>query len=407
MFGKKTVLTAAIFLTITNTYADTQSHPIDAKINKLLAEHFDKYTSEEYFSGISLSVYTPESNIQNFYIGHVSHNEGSAKIDKSTLFQIGSITKSFTAALMLKLQSDGKLDLDSSLKDWLPEYSKWSGVKLTQLLNMTSGLPNYSDTPLWNQKIYKEPSHIWHNKELIGYVYPSGPLSPPLRGGYFYTNTGYVLANMIIDKAVDENFKQELEQRIIKPAGLADTFYPIPQATPDIQQRMAQGYNYNQYDNPAMIGKDVSDNSLSWAAAAGGMVATSADVVKWVKTLFMDNTILNNKQKEQLTTLISTETGEPIKHASETDSDGFGLGVVQKYDKDLSGNFWFYEGETLGFRAIYMYTPCNSVIITSIFNSATNSENDHAKELIVNTYQALVEDNPKLSCKPVSNGNAS
>lgn len=366
----------------------------------LLNQHFEKYKNLEYFSGASLSVSIPNQPIENYYAGYVSHDNKSPKVSANTLFQIGSITKSFTAAVMLQLESENKLKLSDPLQQWLPEYSNWSGLDLEQLLNMSSGLPNYSDAPLLITDDYKHPEHVWTNAELVSYVYPNAKPSPPLKAGYFYSNTGYILADMIVEKITHQPFATELTNRTIKAANLKNTFYPLPTLDPKVKSRMAHGYNFNQYDNPPLAGSDTYNRNLSWAAAAGAIVATGEDVIHWIQALFMQDSVLNSEQKQKLMTLISTTTGKPIQSTSDVDPRGFGLGVVQAYDKDKSlGRFWFYEGETLGFRALYMYVPCNNVIIVSLFNSATTNENDHAHELMQNTYKLVLKQHPMLSCQ--------
>jgi len=94
--------------------------------------------------------------------------------------------------------------------------------------------------------------------------------------------------------------------------------------------------------------------------------------------------------------MISQTSGKPITHTSLKDARGFALGIAQ-LDEEPIGRFWFYEGETLGYRAVYIYVPCNGVIISAIMNSATNEENDHSHGLILQVWQALMKD-PSLHC---------
>jgi D-alanyl-D-alanine carboxypeptidase len=389
------VMTALAGLSV--AHAKNAHQEFDVNAQQALTQYYQQYKDLEYFSGASLSIYVPKHDIQNYYIGQISRAAESAKISADTLFQIGSITKSFTAAILLQLEKENKLSLDDTVKKWLPDYDKWSAVNMTALLNMTSGLPNYSDAPLWIVKEYNDPQHVWSNSELIEYVYPKENFSPPLKGGYYYTNTGYILADLIVEKAAHETFQHEMIDRMIKPANLTHTFYPVPTGVQEIKNRMAHGYNYNQYDVAPLVGKDVTNHDISWAAAAGGVVSTSEDVIKWVKALFVDDTILDAKQKKKLMQMISLATGKPITKISESEPHGFGLGVTQMYLPAV-GRFWFYEGETLGFRALYMYIPCNGVIVSSIFNSATNSENDHTKELMMKTYKLIMDQYPQLHC---------
>jgi len=389
-----------ILIVCNSVWANETGQSFDSDARKLLAGHYKQYKDDEYFSGISLSVLIPKQPIKNYYIGRVSHETDSEEISAQTLFQIGSITKSFTAAVVLQLATAGKLTLNDTLETWLPQYKKWSDVTLKQLLNMTSGLPNYSDTPLWNVEEAKMPTHSWRNEELISYVYPSATFSPPLKTGYFYSNTGYLLSDMIVEKAMHNPFANELQTTTIKRAGLENTFYPIPALDAATAKRMAHGYSYNQYDNPSLLGKDLSDNNLSWAAAAGALVSNSEDIIRWVNALFISNDILNSSEKAQLMSLVSTQTGKPIATLTSTDTHGFGLGVAQAFDDNkLLGHYWFYEGQTLGFRALYMYVPCNKIIISAVFNSSTNAENDKAGDLMQAVYKLILNQRPDLSCK--------
>lgn len=402
-FSRRWFLTG-LCLFASNCMAATSQTVFDEHIKHLLSSHFDTYKQKEYFSGISLSIYLPGkmplSENRNYYIGRVSHEPGSDKISGDTLFQIGSITKSFTAALALQLEKSDKLGLKDTIGKWLPDYPKWSPVSIESMLNMTSGLPNYSDTPLWNAEVYKNLSREWSDSELLDFVYPKGPFNPPLKDGYFYTNTGYILTSMIIEKAAGASLKQLYENHLFKAAGLTHTYYPIPRIDPVLQRKLAHGYNYNQYDNPALVGKDVTNNSMTWARAAGGIIATSEDVIKWVNALFASDAILNKAQKEKLMSLVSTQTGKPIPNTTKDDSRGFGLGVVQGYDPDImNGHYWFYEGQTLGYRAFYVYKPCNGIILSAIYNSSTNGENDQGAKVLVQIYKQIITDYPEYQCK--------
>lgn len=396
----KTLLRIIPFLTCSLVYA-AEPNPaltLDDQIQKVLSAHYQQYKDMEYFSGISLSVSVPNQNIKNYYIGSVSRNPKSKNVDKDTLFQIGSITKSFTSAILLQLEKENKLKLTDSLKKWLPQYNKWGNVTLTQLLNMTSGIPNYTESPLLNSQVYYNLARIWTNPELIEFAYPPANFNPPLKSGFFYSNTNYILASMVIEKASANTYEHELKNRLLEPAGLGNTLYVLNRLEPKIQSRMAYGYFYDPYQLVEMVGKDIYDGNLSWAAAAGGIISNSEDVIKWVKALFIDNKVLDQNQKKQLMSLVSNNNGQAITQSSSADPHGFGLGVAQNFENPV-GRFWFYEGKTVGFRSIFMYQPCNGIIISALVNSATNEENDHIGRLMQKTYSVILAQNLQWQCK--------
>jgi D-alanyl-D-alanine carboxypeptidase len=363
---------------------------LDDSVNSILSSHYATYAPKEYFSGIAVSVYKPGEPIKDYFIGQESHDKESKKIDANTLFEIGSITKSFTAALILQLKKESLLHTRDTIEHWLPEYEKWSSINITSLLNMTNGLPNYSDSPLMNAQQFSNPERKWKEKELIRFAYPDSQFSPPLKTGFFYTNTGYVLTGMIIELATQHNFQTEIQERLLKPADLQNTFYPIPKISKQVMTRLAHGYGFNPYTNPELVGKDVRMDDLSWSGAAGALLSNSTDVIKWVKALFVDDKILDTFEKKELMKLNSTATGKAIEETSATDKHGFGLGVSQGYDQDI-GRFWYYEGQTEGFRALYIYVPATGIILSCIFNSSVESQNDHAHELLTKIYGLLTK----------------
>ena len=371
--------------------------PVEDPIKTIISTHFQRYAEQELFSAIQVSIKTKDK-INTYSAGNRSRTAGSIPITATDLFNIGSITKSFTAALVLLAEGEGKLKLQAKLGEYLPDYSHWSELSLTSLLNMSSGLPNYSNAPKINYLMSKNLQQYWSQSALIDLVY-SAEFNPPRKTGYFYSNTGYVLMDMILHNQYKIPFQTLLTEKIFKPLKLQNTFYPIPNYPSKLFQRLVRGYSYNVYDNPELLGRDVTDNNLSWAGAAGGIVANSEDVIHWVESLFIGNELLTPTQQKTMQTLISLANGSPISSTNADEPRGFGLGLVQAFDAKI-GSYWFYEGETLGYRALYIYVPCNQVIISTLFNSATNSENDHAHELIQVLYNQVLEQDNSLVCKP-------
>ncbi len=365
---KKILVTLISFYWSIHAYGQTAPTDFDEQIQKILNSHYTQFKNLEYFSGGSLSIYVPHHGIKNFYVGKVSHESKSKPVTSATLFQIGDITKTFTAAMILQLEKENKLQLTDTLKPWFPEYSKWSGIKIVQLLKMDSGIPNYSAVPVLNTQIYYNLNRIWTDKELIATVYPSSSFSPPLKTGYYFSNTGYILASFIIQKATHDTFSHQLTARTIQLANLNNTYYEVKNLGAKLQARMAHGYQYNQYENPQMVGKDIHEGNLSWASAAGGAISNTQDLARWVKALYFENKILNSAQLNQFMSWFPLEKN-------------------------------YFQGQTLGFRSFYWYKTCNGVIITAAFNSATNLENDHLQSLLTQVYQAVIANNPQLNCQ--------
>ena len=102
------------------------------------------------------------------FAGKVGRDPDSGPVDQDTLYQMGSTSKSFTVAVILQLEAAGKLSIDDTLGKWLPEYPAWKDVTIRHLLNMTSGIPTYSETEWMSQAWAKEPMRAFTFKELVG-----------------------------------------------------------------------------------------------------------------------------------------------------------------------------------------------------------------------------------------------
>jgi D-alanyl-D-alanine carboxypeptidase len=150
-----------------------------AQIQQTLDDYVTQRAPIEGITGVSLHIDLgdPGPIIEAF-----SGNDGlpdNAPIDSDTLFQIGSNTKHFTAALVLKLEAEGKLNINQTVGDWLPKYRAWSGVTIRQLLNMTSDIPNYTETVAIGEIIAADIHHQFTKRELVARSYRVQPTNCP------------------------------------------------------------------------------------------------------------------------------------------------------------------------------------------------------------------------------------
>ena len=107
------------------------------------------------------------------FAGKVGRAPNDAPVSQDTLFQMGSTSKSFAAAVILKLEAAGKLSLDDTVGRWLPEYPAWKDVSVRRLLNMSSGIPNYSETEAMSRTWAEEPNRTLSARDLVKLAYPS------------------------------------------------------------------------------------------------------------------------------------------------------------------------------------------------------------------------------------------
>jgi D-alanyl-D-alanine carboxypeptidase len=220
----------------------------------------------------------------------------------------------------------------------------------------------------------------------VAFVDPNAPLHPK----WYYSNTGYILTEMIVQKASGRSYAAEVAS-VIEQAGLHQTFYAPSFYPPAIQERIVHGYYFNHDPGnqglAPLLGKDVRSFSISWTQAAGGIAGTPHDLVSWARQLYT-GPLLTAPERASMETLVSTKTGAPIPHLTKDDPRGFGLGVSQVMREPL-GTFWFYEGETLGYRVAHIYIPKSNVVIVVALNSQASPSVDGIGPLLETIYKTL------------------
>ena len=402
--GNMKHLAAAILLVAAVLFAPAAAAAdmnVAGRVQSALEAWLAQRAPAEKVTGIAayVSLGSPGPAIEAF-AGKVGRDSDAAPVGQETLFQMGSTSKSFAAAVLLKLEAAGVLSLDDALGKWLPEYPAWKDVSLRRLLNMTSGIPNYSETQEISRIWVEEPQRDLKPEELVAAAYPSaGGAGLPTYEGYGYSNTNYVLASMVAARATGKSYRDLVHETIIRPLALESTFYENGTYPPEVISRMAHGY----FENPActdyqppdcktswnapLLGRDVRDMSTSWAQAAGGAVSNARDVTRWVRTLFSGE-FFPPAQQAELVSLISVKTGQPIADVTPEDPRGFALSVSKAVLPPI-GAQWFYEGQTLGYRTLYVWFAADDLVITVQTNSQAPEGEDRLHDVVLSLYEIV------------------
>lgn len=303
-------------------------------------------------SAISLSIDNAEGNISTWTLGIREQGTKQAITPKS-LFRMNSVTKSFTAALCLKLAEQGKLNLDAPITQYLPQYSTWQSVTIRELLNQTSGINDYTDSPDWFKNLAMQPHKVWTPAMLVSLVYLDKFSFPPGQG-WAYSNTNYVLLGMIIEKITGKSMQTNLQQVFFTPLHLDDTYYVTYPMSKQIQAKLVHGYFKNQ---------DVTlENPSVWQAAAG-IVSTTHDMALWFHDL-MTGKVLSPNNQRLMTTWFSTTHGQPTK-SQPSAMMAYGMGVF--YDRAFSAIF--VPGISSGYRSLVVYIPTTKTTYAVALNN--------------------------------------
>lgn len=354
---------------------------LESDLQADLQHYLQDRGAAEHISAAAVSVSLPDQLQSVDVSAGTTTFGGSVPVAPDALWQIGSNTKAFTSVLLLQLEAENRLSIDDPLGRWLPQHPQWAGVSLRRLLSMTSGIPTYDAAPAFLADYAADPLRQFTPEELVGYA-----AALPATSGYSYSNTNYVLAEMVVERVTGTGYAAQLSARLLGPLGLRHTYYRSHLYPPAIADRQPAGY-YSRTDEPVLAplaGQDVSRYSLSAARGAGGMLSSTADMTQWARLLY-DGWLLPPQQMAELTSLVSTTTGEPIEATSPDDPMGFGLGVAQL--TDALGTSWFYEGQTLGFRFLHAYFPESGLVVALGLNSSPDE--DRIGDLATAVYDTL------------------
>ncbi|MEV4346303.1 serine hydrolase domain-containing protein [Actinoplanes sp. NPDC049596] len=236
---------------------------------------------------------------KGFYTGVFGKSEAASAADT---VRIGSITKTFVATLVLQLVAEGRLTLDGTVGQYVPElatrYPEVGSRTVEQLLSMRSGLPDYAAAV--TGRIASEPaltSKAWTADELIKDALADGPVGPAGATPASYSNTNYIVLGEILEKVTGMSLPDLVSARLLKPLALNRTAYP-PAGDTRLAAPASHGYvmaggvgELTVAGGTFRAGTDVSDWTASWGGAAGIMSSTVGDLARWAATGFGSATL--------------------------------------------------------------------------------------------------------------------
>ena len=299
---------------------------------------------------------TPGATILVLRDGHplYSHAYGFRALDgqlptsMDTHYEIGSITKQFTAACILQLRDAGKLNLDAKVSTYLPDAPHAGQITLRQLLTHTSGLADYlglsSDERATKSATFQQLMDVVADKPL--------DFQPGSRASY--SNTGYIVLGRIIELISHESYRQYVRAHLLQPAGMTQTFTVADEPT---VPTMAKGYRH--VNGKLEHGLTIHD-SYGWSA--GNVVSTVGDLEKWNEALTSGKIVPMADYALMMTPQINSD--------GENSGYGFGLFIDTVNGQPRIG----HTGGSYGFTAANFYFPEQKLRIIALTNNADAPE---------------------------------
>lgn len=322
--------------------------------------------------GVVLLVEGPGVGQQIFARGLADREKGSP-VRTVSHFRIGGLTKPFISTLVLQMVTEGKLSLNDTLAQRLPDtavlFPHSAQITIHHLLNMTSGIPDYRDNPAFWEMVNAQEKRGWQAAELLPYAAELRTTAVPGET-FHYSNTNYLLLQMILATVLEDPLAEELRDRIWDPVDMPDTYIePIA---------LTSGGHIAGYKD--MDGDGTVENTLPYDDARGladlGFISSAIDLGAFAPALYA-RTLPGADGRAQTLATIPTGNGD----------DEYGLGIMRR--PSAWGDMWGYESTASGYSHQMWYLPDHELTVVVLISG---EEPELADELVARALTAVLVD---------------
>ena len=289
---------------------------------------------------VSVAVSTPDQ-------GYVSASRGVASpttapiVPAESQYRFASVTKNLTAALILKLQEGGQLNIDDKLSAHLnvPGLAYASAITIRQLLNHSAGVGDHLD----NSNSFNNSTSTWRlyaNDEIVGYINGVGASFYP-GGGYDYSNGGFYLLGMLIEKKLGVPLDTAFNTHLMTPLGLSKTFLDVASSPTARIPKLVESTRAYAY-------------SMSSARGAGAVVSTTTDMAKYARAIFGGGFL--------------SAASITAMQSSQTNSANYGLGTI-RFLSPAGTRYYGHTGTILDYKSLVYFIPSMNVSVALTMNS--------------------------------------
>ena len=319
---------------------------------------FEKAFAASGMAGAAVRVRLPgQSGLWRSTAGY-SDLSTKSPFDPGDYVRIASITKSFVATAVLRMVDERLVSLDDTLDRWYPQIPDASVITLEQMLGMRSGIFDFTSEKRFGEEFDADPTMAWDLDDTLAVILRNEPaFAPGTRVAYCDSN--YALLGAIAEKVDGSPLDEVLKNRVIDPAGLTSTYYPVEDGmrSPHPQGYVPKLTAAGAFDT-SVAPRVVNDVNPRVAAGAGSIISTLDDVSAWGDQLVSGTLLRPETQARRMQTQQFSGIPLPV---------GYGLGVMN------INEYIGHDGAIFGFSSVVMTRPSTGTQISIVGNESTNS----------------------------------
>jgi D-alanyl-D-alanine carboxypeptidase len=343
------------------TVAQQTTNATDAQLKTIRDQvqiKLDQFRVAKGFPGATIGFVVPDGRSGSVSTG-VSDLATKRALVPDDLMLAGSIGKTFVAATILQLASEGKVNLDDRIdrwfktEPWFPRLPNATTITVRMLLNHSSGIPNHADDEKFFKALAANPDHTWKPEDVLAFVLGKRPLFPAGKS-FSYADTNYTLVGMIIERVTGETLFAEVTRRFLKPLRLDHTVPQEGRVIPGVVNGYSSLTNLSGPQGAMIVnGKFTVNPQAEWAG--GGFASTAEDLARWAKALY-EGGLIKQPYFDQM--LAGIDTGE---------KDKYGLGV--EIGEGRWGKALGHDGLFPGYVSAMQYFPQHKVAVAIQINT--------------------------------------
>jgi D-alanyl-D-alanine carboxypeptidase len=335
---------------------------LDPALQNKLEAAFEKSFRESGAPGAIVAVRTPEGTwVSTRGVADLSSGE---PMKPEMYHRIGSVTKTFTATLLLQAEAEGRLSLDDTIEKYIKGVPNGDEITLRQMADMTSGLADYtSNEQFLDEMTSSNPERVWTPQEVARIGIEDSPVFDP-GTAWLYSNTNYALLGLVLEQVTGKSLERLYSKQIFKPLHMKDTSLPDAEDS-SIPDPHSQGYILLSKDAEPV---NTTEWNPSWAWAAGGIISTVEDMLLYGRAMGTGKGLLPPQQQtERLDSFVRDLP--PFNQPPINGEFGYGLGLT--YDRGWIG----HVGDIPGYNTVLIYHPDLDATVLVEVNSDISAGN--------------------------------